>query len=120
GLNRSFFFLNMNWYKNRGGAQNSTASVPNDAFRAGDLSGLVDANGKMIQIYDPATTRPDGSGGFIRDPFPGNIIPADRISQVSLNILAQVPRSKTQSVFNNYPASGSTKNDNRNYTIKGD
>ncbi len=120
GRNKSFFFGNMNWYKNRGGAQNSTASVPNDAFRTGDLSGLVDANGKMIQIYDPATTRPDGNGGFIRDPFPGNIIPPDRISAVSKNILNLVPHSKTQSVFNNYPASGNSKNDNRNYTIKGD
>ena len=37
-----------------------------------------------IIIYDPATTRPDpgNPGSFIRDPFPGNIIPPERISAV--------------------------------------
>lgn len=50
GRNRSFFFTNVNLYKLRGGAQNSVASVPNDAFRNGDLSALRDASGKLIQI----------------------------------------------------------------------
>ena len=41
-------------------------------------------NGQPIIIYDPATTRPDPNnpGSFIRDPFPGNIIPPSRISAV--------------------------------------
>ena len=43
----------------------------------------------MIQIYDPATTRPNPNGsGFIRDPFPGNIIPASRISAVAKQYIA--------------------------------
>lgn len=120
GRNKSFFFTNINFYKLRGGAQNSIASVPNNAFRNGDLSGLRDASGNLIQIYDPATTRADGMGGFTRDPFVGNIIPPNRISQVSKNILATVPVSKTQDIFNNYPASGSSQTNNHNYTIKGD
>ena len=39
------------------------------------------------EIYDPATTRPDGKGGFIRDPFAYqgqlNVIDPSRFSSVS-------------------------------------
>jgi hypothetical protein len=120
GRNRSFFFANVNWYKNRGGAQNSIASVPNDAFRSGDLSGLVDAKGNQIPIYDPATTVTDSEGNSTRTPFPGNIIPSARISKVAQNILAQVPLAKTQSVLNNFPGVGTTQVNNHNWTIKVD
>ena len=41
------------------------------AQRNGDFSALP------VTIYDPPTTRPNPNGtGFVRDPFPGNIIPA--------------------------------------------
>jgi hypothetical protein len=118
GKNKTFFFNNINWYKNRGGPQNSVASVPNDAMRGGDLSGWRNPDGSLIPVYDPASTRPDGQGGYIRDPFAGNLIPQGRMSQVSKNILTYVPRSATQAVQNNYPATGNTRNDNYNYTIK--
>ncbi|MGB6858320.1 MAG: carboxypeptidase regulatory-like domain-containing protein [Terracidiphilus sp.] len=32
----------------------------------------------QYQVYDPLTTQPDGHGGYIRQPFAGNIIPAGR------------------------------------------
>ena len=51
---------------------------PDGGQRNGDFSALP------VVIYDPATTRPNPNGtGFVRDPFPGNIIPADRISPIS-------------------------------------
>ncbi len=40
-------------------------------------------------IYDPLTGNPDGTG---RQPFPGNVIPANRLSPVALNMLAKVPQ----------------------------
>jgi outer membrane receptor protein involved in Fe transport len=120
GRNKTFFFTNLNWFKLRGGAQNSIGSVPNQAFRNGDLSGLTNSQGQLIQIYDPATTVPDGQGGFTRQPFPGNIIPANRISAVSKNILATVPLPVLGGVYNNYPASGNSVNNNHNWSIKGD
>ena len=49
-------------------------------MKNGDFSGLVDAQGRLIVIYDPATGR-DVNGVWTRDPFPGNRIPANRISQ---------------------------------------
>ena len=42
----------------------------------GDFSQWRNANGQLIPIYDPATTRANPNGpGFIRDPFPNNQIP---------------------------------------------
>ena len=56
-----------------------TLSVPTEKMRNGDFSELL-ALGSQYQIYDPATTRPHPTqaGRFIRDPFPGNIIPQNR------------------------------------------
>src|ERR1041385_1407293 len=65
-------------------------------MRAGNFSELLgpqigsDALGRPIfqgEIYDPATTRPDGRGGFIRDPFTFNgqlnVIDPARLSPIS-------------------------------------
>lgn len=116
--NKTFFFFNVNYFKFRSGPANLLGSVPTAEFRNGDMSALRNSDGSLIQIYDPATTRPDGAGGFTRDPFPGNIIPADRISGVSKKVLSFVPLPRTAGIFNNYPATQNSRNDNRNFTIK--
>jgi hypothetical protein len=64
-------------------------NVPSLADRAGDFRG-------RRTIYDPATTRPDPNrpGQFIRDPFPNNTIPANRIDPVAkatLDMLFPLP-----------------------------
>jgi hypothetical protein len=56
--------------------------VPTEALRNGDFS----AYAGNITIYDPLTRVPSGSQ-FVGQPFPGNIIPANRISPVSKAIL---------------------------------
>jgi hypothetical protein len=64
--------------------RNAILTLPTPAETRGDFSrsGVV--------IYDPLTTRPDPNnpGQYIRDPFPGNIIPADRLNPVGLNVAA--------------------------------
>lgn len=63
-------------------------TLPTLAQRRGDFSGLRNGAGQPIIIYDPATTRTDPSTGrVVRDPFPGNIIPADRHDRVASQIL---------------------------------
>ena len=57
--------------------------VPTEALRNGDFS----AYSWNITIYDPLTRVPSGTGQFVGQPFPGNIIPANRISPVSRAIL---------------------------------
>ena len=118
GKNRTFFFTDLNWYKLRAGAQNSIGSVPDQAFRNGDLSGLVDSTGKQIPIYNPATTAPDGNGGFTRQIFPNNQIPVSQISNASMNILKYVPSPTLSGIYNNYPGTGSTINNYRDWIVK--
>src|SRR4029078_3467943 len=49
-----------------------------------------DAGGKLITIYDPATGH-DVNGVWTRNPFPGNIIPADRINATASTLLQYCP-----------------------------
>ena len=58
------------------------ADLPEAAFRNGDFSAAPTI------IYDPLTGNPDGTG---RTPFPGNRIPANRISPIAQRILANIP-----------------------------
>ena len=91
GRNRTFFFVAGEWFRNSVGATNQYLSVPTPEMYQGNFSNWVDGNGKPVQIYDPSTTRPNPSGsGFIRDPFPGNIIPQDRFSNLAVAYLKQV------------------------------
>ena len=55
----------------------ATPSVPLTAWRTGDFSGLRDASGNLIPIYDPATRVFDAAGNVLQapTPFPGNQIP---------------------------------------------
>lgn len=78
GTDKTFWFFSYEGLR-QSQARSLAASVPTERMRTGDLSEWPG------QIYDPATTRPDPNnpGGFIRDPFPGNRIPADRISPIA-------------------------------------
>src|SRR5260370_37878710 len=91
GKNKTFFFVNVNEYKLHGGAQNAIGSVPDQAFRNGDLCQLVNASGNQIQIYDPASTTQNTQDVFTRAPFAGNIIPSSRVSTASKYIMRYVP-----------------------------
>lgn len=64
-----------------------TGSVPTERMRNGDFSELLAAG---IQIYDPATARLV-NGVVVRDPFAGNVIPANRINPVAANVLRYYP-----------------------------
>jgi hypothetical protein len=88
GKNRTFFFSSMEWFRNRVGASSERFSVPTPEMYRGDFSNWVDQNGRKITIYDPATTRANPSGtGFIRDPFPNNLIPESRFSNFAKAVL---------------------------------
>ena len=78
GHNRTFFFADYAGIKERRGVT-TVNTVPTAATRAGDFSNYRDRNGNLIVIYDPLTTRLDADGRIVRDPFPGNVIPQNRI-----------------------------------------
>jgi Carboxypeptidase regulatory-like domain/TonB dependent receptor-like, beta-barrel len=91
GRNRTFLFVGQNLFWNRQAAQGNLLTIPRADFRRGDFSNLRDASGAVIPIFDPATTRPDGRGGFVRDQFSDNIIPASRISPISRRMIELMP-----------------------------
>src|SRR5690606_3577884 len=86
GRNRTFFFTAVEWLYDEF-PEPGQFTVPTEAQRSGDFSALLPLG---IQIYDPATARLE-NGQVRRDPFPGNVIPADRISPVARNILGYYP-----------------------------
>ena len=79
---KTFFFANFEGQRVRQ-AQTLISSVPTADFRAGDFSQ------SRFSIYDPTTQRQLDEGGYVRDPFPNNSIPAamhDRVGQNVLNL----------------------------------
>src|SRR5947207_8111062 len=76
-------------------ADSALLSFPNHAQLGGDMSG------SGTPIYDPNTGKSDGTGKM---PFPGNIIPTNRIDPVALKIIANIPQTNVggAAVVNNY------------------
>ncbi len=94
---KTFFFFNWEKLLQRTVAR-AFRTVPTDLQRAGDFSQTFDGLGRQVQIYDPLTTRvdPNNVANRLRDAFPGNRIPVNRISPVAAATLAFYPRSNTQ------------------------
>jgi hypothetical protein len=91
GRNKTFFFFNIEHWE-YSYANSIITSVPIAAQRSGDFSGLFNANGTLIPVYDPASTvvNPSGSG-YVRTVFPGNKIPVSLLDPVSQKLLAFLP-----------------------------
>ena len=97
GKDRTFFFTSWESYQqNIVFPTNDISSVPTLAQRAGDFSQTFSATGQLMPIYDPATGHAVGSN-WVRDPFPGNKIPTNRIDPVGQAIanLYPVPNTTT-------------------------
>src|SRR6266700_5402160 len=87
--NRTFFWVAAEDYHD---VQTRSLSVimPTAAERAGDFSALTDVQGRPVIIYDPLTSR-IVNGAVVRDPFPENRIPANRINPVAAAMLKYLP-----------------------------
>ena len=82
---KTFFFVT--WERTGQLTSDTTIStVPTDLNRGGDFSDLRSSAGKLVPIYDPATT-----AGTNRQPFPGNQIPVTRFDPVALAALSYYP-----------------------------
>lgn len=66
-------------------------TVPTAEQRRGDFSALLRVNAATYQIYDPATTRAAANGRFERQPFPGNVIPANRLDPAGVSLANLYP-----------------------------
>jgi hypothetical protein len=114
GKDKTFFMLNMEWIRNASPLP-YTASYPTTAERTGDFSGLVNATGAPVIIYDPATTpKTPTNGQYIRQPFPGNIIPKTSINPIGQALINDFPLPNlpgTPGGFNNYVVSPNSQQD---------
>ncbi|HTM52117.1 MAG TPA: carboxypeptidase regulatory-like domain-containing protein [Bryobacteraceae bacterium] len=84
----TFFFFNWESGRQVSGSFGPTAFVPPAAYRTGNFSG------SSVTIYDPSTGQP----------FPGNIIPSNRIQSYATKFLTFVPASNTNETAINYRA----------------
>jgi hypothetical protein len=96
-----------------------TNGMPTEAMWNGDLSNMTNANGDKFVIYDPLTTKADGT----RTPFPNNIIPSDRISAFaktmqSVSPLPNLPGNPWTDY--NFATFYPQTTDQHTFTIKGD
>jgi Carboxypeptidase regulatory-like domain/TonB dependent receptor len=90
---KAFFFFNYEALRQRSRDQ-LTGSVPTLLERQGDFSQsrqLVGGSCVPAQLFDPATTRANPAGGFLRDPFPNNAIPASQLDKVGANVVTYFP-----------------------------
>jgi hypothetical protein len=121
GRDRTFFFVSYEGLRDAS-AGSFTGTMPTALERKGDFSQTRDANGNLIVIYDPSTTRldptaPAGTTRYIRTAFPGNVIPANQLNPIATKLLSYYPdanqrgvgQSSTSNYFSNAP--GTNNND---------
>ncbi len=113
GRNKTFFFFGLERFANNQLSVSSYSTVPTAAYRQGNFAAAL--TGKTLTdptsgmqfaentIYDPNTTQ-TVNGLVIRTPFPGNIIPTNRIDPVSAKIQNLIPAAiNTQTTLNWIP-----------------
>jgi hypothetical protein len=112
GQSRTFFFADYAGLSEKRG-QVFVNTVPTARTRVGDFSDFRTAAGALIPIFDPLTTRVNpafdpgrpvsaANPQFLRDPFPGNVIPQGRINGVGRNVASIYPLPNGEGNFNNY------------------
>ncbi len=94
--NKLFFFANYDGFRFTQQVQPALASIPTLAERQGDFSAL------SVKIYDPQSTVCSAGGVCSRTPFPGNVIPANRISSISQNLQSSLPAPINNNLQNNF------------------
>jgi hypothetical protein len=126
--NRTFFFVDYAGLKESRGLT-FVNTVPTEKTRHGDFSDYRDLRGNLIPIYDPLTTRLNPafdpsrpvSGTnpqFLRDPFPGNIIPPSRLNQVGLNVASIYPLPNGTGNFDNYTSTANREVKDHAFTMR--
>jgi Carboxypeptidase regulatory-like domain len=111
--NRTFFYAEYQGTRldqKQGGA---VLTLPTAEQRRGDFSKTLGSNGRPIAIFDPLTTLPAGAG-YVRSPFPNNVIPANRIDRAAAKMTEYIPLPNRTgdgaALINNFAAEPSNHN----------
>ncbi len=81
-------------------------TIPTTPQRQGNYSNVLDPAGNVLPVYDIGTTRPNPAYNlsqpvsltnlqYLRDPFPGNVIPTNRLNPVAVKALTLYPQPNT-------------------------
>src|SRR5579871_31282 len=86
---RIFFFADFEGFIQHV-SHSAILASPTARHRAGDFSQTIRSNtpNQSVTIYDPLTTN---TANNVSQPFPGNVVPASRISQFSQEFFSLVP-----------------------------
>jgi Carboxypeptidase regulatory-like domain len=114
GRDKTFFFFAYSGFQLRGGLPTSgLITLPSAQERSGNFSDYP------FPTYNPSTTRPDGAGGFTRDPFTDNQIPVSLFSAVAQRSLPLIPEPDIPgSYFNNYVDRSHQPSTDNDWSIK--
>lgn len=142
GRDKTFFFVNYTGFSYRPSSLNAALTTFPNAFRTGNfapvLGGpLTDANGAPIndpagrpilngQVYNPdplsvhTVIGPDHQPYQIRDPFPGNVIPANfpGLSKVAQTVLQSFPTASSNAINDNFLRLQTNKIDEHRVVVK--
>jgi Carboxypeptidase regulatory-like domain len=130
--NKLFFFVDTQITRQKNPQPITNITVPTAAFRSGDFSSILggpvgtDALGRtdlQYEIFNPFTQRQitvNGNSVWVRDPFPGNIIPASLISPAAQKIQALYPAPLINQPFNNFSVNGAALTQLNEWDVKVD
>ena len=100
GRNKTFFMYSYEIWRDSIPTP-STMTVPYPAAVQGNFNTTLQSNGQPITIYDPNTTALTGTNTYTRTPFPGDIIPANRMNPVGVKIASYIPAPNAPGATNN-------------------
>jgi hypothetical protein len=116
GKRRLFFFVSEEWTGQKVNSSPATGNMPTSLERSGDFSKSFDTGGSLIVVNDPTTGKP----------FPGNVVPANRINatgQATLNFfpLPNNPTADPSLIYQeNYAATPLATHTRRNDVVRVD
>lgn len=99
--NKLFFFTDLERTTRRNTSRTNTISIAPASLRPNG-QGAVDFSGTGVTIYDPASN----VDPRLRTPFPGNIIPANRIDLAALELIERLPLPTGPGFVNNFVSNG--------------
>jgi hypothetical protein len=106
--NRTFFFVDY-----QGQRQDIERTVLSTVPTMAQRQGIFAQN-----VYDPATTAPNGAGGFTRTQFPNNTIPLERMDPVARELLLRFPEPTSPGTANNYRRTASEIDDQNQWDVR--
>lgn len=118
---RTFFFAAYEGLRQKF-PQTLISTVPTDLQRRGDFSQTFDSQGRLVVVHDPLATTRLPNGEVVRQPFPGNVIPAGRLDPVAQSVLSYYPAANQPgnplTGADNYVNNSQQQANSNNYSLR--